>query len=112
MEVITVFEREPDVQAKIRFNNVRTRAVSNGYRPGHRITDDYITTGVHNYYDVDLVFPGETVSGTITFITPEEYPHTLYVGKEIDICEGELIVGSALITKIFNNLLEAFDNQL
>lgn len=105
MIIIPFEDRLPDVEAEIKFNKTRDRGVISGYRPGHKIMDGYITSGVHNYYFVDKVMPGETAIGTITFITPEEYPNTLWIGKEIDICEGERIVGSALITKIFNPTL-------
>ena len=54
--------------------------------------------------------PGETVLGTITFITPEVYPKTLWIGKEIGIYEGGRMVGTALITKIFNPVLKATDD--
>ena len=44
--------------------------------------------------------------GTITFITPEAYPHTLWVGKTMDICEGERIVGTATVEKVLNPVLQ------
>lgn len=102
----TVIDREPDVEAIICFNGTRKGPVFNGYRPGHRVTDDYTTTGLHHYIDVDKVNPNESAKATITFITPEYYPHCLWVGKMIDICEGGRVVGTAEITKIFNSVLE------
>lgn len=49
---------------------------------------DYIvslmTTGVH-YYNVDRVLPNGTEKGTITFLTPKDHPHCLWVGKKISI---------------------------
>lgn len=43
--------------------------------------------------------------GTITFLSPEAYPHSLWIGKKIGIQEGARVVGYATITKIFNPLL-------
>lgn len=43
--------------------------------------------------------------GTITFLSPEAYPHSLWIGKKIGIQEGTRVVGHATITKIFNPLL-------
>ena len=110
MQIIPLEDRAPDVEAEIKLNKKKGRAVTNGYRPGHQIKDGYITTGVHNYYHIDIVMPGETVLGTITFITPEVYPKTLWIGKEIGIYEGGRMVGTALITKIFNPVLKATDD--
>lgn len=78
--------------------------VFNGYRPAHRVKDDYLTTGVHHYYNKEVT-SGESVHGTISFITPEAYPHCLWVGKIINIQEGSKIVGYAEIVQVFNTLL-------
>jgi elongation factor Tu len=110
VQIIPFEDRVPDVEAEISFNKIKQRAVTNGYRPGHQIKDGYITTGVHKYYYVDVVMPGETVLGTITFITPEVYPNTLWIGKEIGIYEGGRKVGVALITRIFNPILKLMDD--
>jgi hypothetical protein len=69
------------------------------------VKDDYLTTGVHHYYDREKVELGESVFGTITFITPEAYPECLWVGKRISIQEASHIVGYAEITKVFNGTL-------
>jgi len=69
------------------------------------VKDDYLTTGIHQYYDREKVELGETVLGTITFINPEAYPECLWVGKRISIQEASHIVGYAEITKIFNETL-------
>jgi len=98
----------PDVEAEITLlaEGGRQTAVRAGYRPAHKICDDYLTTGVHGYIGCDEVLPGEMVRGTITFITPELYPHCLWVGRLIDIHEGSRVVGRARITRIMNALLE------
>ncbi len=96
----------PDVEAIFEFNVVRKGPVADGYRPAHSVTDNYLTTGIHHYYDVDIVASNGLARGTITFISPEYYPHCLWIGKRIRIQEGSHIVGFAIITKIFNPLLE------
>jgi hypothetical protein len=80
-----------------------------GYRPNHLIIDDYLTSGTHYYYDREIVQLGEMVLGTITFITPEVYPNCLWVGKSIPIQEGSKVVGYAIITKIYNQILLKHD---
>ena len=71
----------------------------------HLVTGDYLTTGVHHYYNVQTVAPNGAAKGTITFITPEAYPHCLWVGKKINIQEGAKIVGYATILKVINPVL-------
>lgn len=95
----------PDVEAVFQFNGTRKTAVWDGYRPAHLVTDNYLTTGIHHYYETDFILPDGTAKGTITFISPEAYPHCLWVGKKINIQEGARIVGTATITKILNSLL-------
>ena len=96
----------PDVEAIFEFNGVRKNSVKDGCRPAHLIVDNYLTTGIHHYYDVESVPPNGMAKGTITFLTPEIYPHSLWIGKKIKIQEGERVVGYATITNIYNPLLE------
>ena len=100
-----ILTRKPDVEVIFRFNGTRRGYVADGYRPTHRIREDYLTTGVHHYFDAKTVEPDGEAWGTITFITPEAYPHTLWVGKIVDICEGERIVGTATVEKVLNPVL-------
>ena len=101
--------REPDVEAEITLLPTaaggRHTPAASGYRPGHKVRDDYITSGAHHYIGRDTLAPGETCLATITFITPEVYPNCLWVGRDIDIQEGSRVVGRAHITKIFNAVL-------
>lgn len=92
----------PDVRAMITLT--RKNPVASGYRPAHDI-DGYLTTGVHQYLSKNEIKCGETVEGTITFITPEYYPHTLEVGMRLTFQEGEHVTGYADILEIYNELL-------
>ena len=100
-------DRRPDVEAIFEFNYTKTRSVQSGYRPAHLVKEDYLTSGEHCYYEVERVAPGETAKGTITFISPESYPHCLWIGKKITLQEGAHIVGYAIITDIYNPILKA-----
>ena len=96
----------PDVEVLFEFNGTRKTPVANGYRPAHLVTDNYLTTGIHHYYGVDSVPPNGIAKGTITFISPEAYPCCLWIGKKINIQEGERVVGYATISDIYNSVLE------
>ena len=95
----------PDVEVIFEFNGTRKNPANDGYRPAHLVVENYLTSGVHHYYGVDSVPTNGTAKGTITFISPEAYPHCLWIGKKINIQEGERIVGYATITKIYNPIL-------
>lgn len=101
----------PDVEVIFEFNGTRIHPAVDGYRPAHLICKDYLTTGVHHYYGVNSVPPDGTAKGTITFLTPEAYPHCLWIGKKIKIQEGEHIVGFATITEIYNQLLKVIKER-
>lgn len=103
--------RTPDVEVIFKFNGTRINPVADGYRPTHLITDNYLTTGIHHYYQMNAVPPNGTAKGTITFLSPEAYPHCLWIGKKINIQEGARVVGYATITKIFNPLLSLEDKD-
>lgn len=97
----------PDVEVEFRFNGTRKHPAKDGYRPAHLVTDHYLTTGIHHYYHVTEVPGNGIATGTIAFITPDEYPHCLWVGKEISIQEGAKVVGIAKVLRILNPVLEA-----
>ena len=97
--------RLPDVEVIFEFNGVRKHPAFDGYRPAHLVVDDYLTTGIHHYYGVESVPTDGTATGTITFISPEAYPHCVWIGKKISIQEGMRVVGFATITDIYNPLL-------
>lgn len=96
---------EPDVEAIFEFVGYRKRNLYQGYRPAHLIDKDYLTTGVHSYYNLDED-PDTEIKGTITFVSPKDYPASLWVGRKIPMYEGENIVGYATITDIFNPVLD------
>lgn len=99
----------PDVEVLFEFNGTRKSPAADGYRPAHLVAENYLTTGIHHYYEVDLVLPNGTAKGTITYLSPEAYPQCLWIGKKISIQEGEHIVGYATIIDIYNSLLENKD---
>ena len=47
---VCIFNRLPDVEAIFRFSGTRSRPYADGYRPAHRVTDNYLTTGNRDNY--------------------------------------------------------------
>lgn len=97
--------RTPDVVVQFQFNGTRKYPANDGYSPSHMITDGYLTSGVHHYNGIESVPVDGAAVGTITFITPEAYPNTLWEGKQINIQEGERIVGCATVIEVLNPIL-------
>ena len=102
----TFFTRKPDVEVTFHFNGTRRGPVYDGYCVPHRIVEYTLTSGLHRYFDVKEVAPDGTARGTITFLLPEHYPQTLWVGRVLDMLEGERIVGTATVEKILNPIME------
>jgi len=94
-----------DIEVLFFFNGRRETDARSGYRPAHRIKDNYFTTGIHFYY-TGMVKKNGIGRGTITFLSPNLYPHCLWIGKRIPFFEGERLMGTAIVTRIFNKTLE------
>ena len=94
---------KPDIRADITLT--RKNPVYNGYRPAHLI-GNYLTTGIHEYFNTEILKSGETTEGVITFLSPECYPHSLKVGMRLVFQEGKRVTGYADILEIYNELLK------
>ena len=105
------FVQSPDVLAAVTFlptlEGGRHNPARSGYRPVHRVRDDYLTTGIHHYTEVECVNPGQTARAEISFVTPKAYPYCLWVGKIVTIQEGARVVGHAEILAVYNPVLKA-----
>ena len=103
---MSIQDKRPDVEVVFHFNGVKQSPMISGYRPARRVTEDYLTTGAHHYVDKRVVYPNDTVQGTIAFLSPEAYPHSLWAGKRIVMQEGEKVIGYAVVTRVLNPVLE------
>lgn len=101
--------RAPDCEAIVTLLSTeaggRSRPAFTGYRPNHPILPDYITSGTHEYLDADSISPGQSGRARIWFLTPDVYPHSLWVGRVINVQEGGRVVGRAEITAVLNPVL-------
>ncbi len=94
------------------YSDCRKTPPHDGYRPAHLVLPDLLTSGVHHYYEMDYAPFNENVKGSISFIQPEAYPNSMFLGKVIPIQEGRHIVGYAKVTKIFNPILKNSEHSL
>ena len=91
------------------FRLTREKPVRSGYRPVYDIRPDYWTSTLHEFVDTDEVATGAEAPAHVWFITPEVYPHTLWVGRVLTVAEGERPVGTATILEILNPILKRND---
>ena len=80
--------------------------VFSGYRPFHKLHDNYLSSGQHKYPDTEKIMPGESARALVWLITPDVYPGCLWVGRDIDVMEGESrLIGKLTVEKILNTVL-------
>ncbi len=83
----------------------RTTVAQSGYRPAHKLYDNYLTSGVHEYPEGGGIAPGETAHVRVWFITPDVYPSSLWVGRVLQVSEGARAVGTLTVTEVLNPVL-------
>ena len=64
--------------------------------------DGHDWDAIHNYLNVEAVYPGQTVTAQLSFLSPQCHVGKLYPGKEFLIREGQRVVGKGRVTKILD----------
>ncbi|MCY0969233.1 hypothetical protein [Chryseobacterium wangxinyae] len=82
-------------------DGARTTPVSSGYRPTIKFPFDLeLYTGIQNFIDVELVFPGDTVTAEIAILKTEYATGKIYEGLDFDFFDGENLIGHGVVTKV------------
>ncbi|WP_444899918.1 hypothetical protein ACJJIX_03690 [Microbulbifer sp. VAAC004] len=97
----------PDFMGLVFLNEDRGWPITSSYRPAHQVTPDILTTGEQMFFENDILIPGESARAYIRLLSPEHYPHCLYIGKELNINEGSRVVGRVKVLEVYNDLLLA-----
>ena len=79
-----------------------------GYRPQFYY-DGHDWDAIHEYIEVEIVMPGDTVKAYLAFLSPHHHVGKLYVGQKFLIREGARTIATGHITKILD--LEESANQ-
>ena len=79
--------------------------VTAGYRPLYDVCSEFWTSSNHEFLDLSTVHTGQSSRANVWFLSPEHYPHSLWVGRVLNVAEGSRIVGAATVLKVFNPLL-------
>ena len=83
----------------------RKKPIHNAYRGAHLIKEDYLTSASLDFVDVEILQPGDSAKAFVNYLSPEVYPKSLWIGKEMNIQEGGRLVGKATILEIYNETL-------
>ncbi len=103
---------EKDYDAFVQVSLLQTEAggragpIFSGYKGSHLIKEDYLTTGELDLIEIEMLHPGNIATAYVSYLSPEHYPHTLWIGKEMNVQEGSRVVGKAKILEIYNDLLK------
>ena len=95
-----------DIEAEITFLTIeeggRKTPAFSGYRPQFYY-DGQDWDAIQNYVGaVEPVYPGQTVTALLSFLSPQYHVGKLYPGKEFLIREGQRVVGRGKVTKILD----------
>ncbi|HEU5125724.1 MAG TPA: hypothetical protein VFW05_16855 [Verrucomicrobiae bacterium] len=105
--------RPPDAKVLFRLTSPaldgEQKRVRSGYRPVYDIRSDYWTSAHHEFLGGNQVVTGEETAAHVWFLTPEVYPHTLWIGRVLTVAEGARPVGTATVVEILNPILERDD---
>ena len=85
------------------------KTVLSGYRPEYGVRPDYWTCTHHEFDNEVGVSTGQSQMARVWFLTPEIYPHTLWVGRVVEVREGSRTVGESTVTRVENLLMLSLD---
>jgi translation elongation factor EF-Tu-like GTPase len=92
-----------DIEAQITFTRTedggRRGPARSGYRPQFYY-DGHDWDAVQDYGPVEWVFPGQTVTAYLSFLSPECHVGRLYPGKAFLLREGQRTVGQGVVTQL------------
>lgn len=98
-------EYPPDIEAEIYFLTTeeggRKTPAFSGYRPQFYY-DGHDWDAVQNYIDVSEVYPGQTVTAHLSFMSPQCHVGKLSLDKEFLVREGQKVVARGKVTKILH----------
>ena len=83
----------------------RLGPVWSGYKPTHKLFDNYFSSGHHEYDFVEKLHPGETAFVRVWLITPDVYPKSIWAGRVLEVFEGQKLIGQIDISVVNNFIL-------
>lgn len=103
--------RPPDLLVEFSLTAPRSdgtpRRVTSGYRAIYQVRSDYWSSAHHEFIDAVSVRTGEQGRAEVWLLAPEDYPHTFWIGRRVEVAEGAHVVGSVVVLEIRNVTLES-----
>lgn len=98
--------KNPDAIALV--TNVRhsENPFGNNYSGSCLIKENHLTSACFQTIGENEICYKQQSPCYVSFITPHLYPNTLWVGREIELYEGKLLVGTMTIKEIKNRVLD------
>lgn len=82
----------------------KTTPVSSGYRALLKFAFEQSDfNAMHDFFEIELVFPGDVVTAEITLFNAEAILSKLYEGQDFDFYEGAVLAGHGVVTKILDS---------
>ena len=94
---------QPHIRAEITFLRTTEGGRQGPARSGQRSKfyyDGYDWDVTLTFPNREWVYPGDTTTAVLTFLTPENHHGQLYVGKEFEIREATHVVARGRVTKL------------
>lgn len=104
----------PDAVVSVTNTRHSEKPFGKNYRGCCAIQEDYFTSVCFQTIDENDMLYEQPHSCYVNFLTPKAYPHTVWVGRKIELYEGEFHVGTMVIEEIKNTILDRnikFENQ-
>jgi hypothetical protein len=98
-------QRPADLEGVFSLATDAGRPVQSGFRPNHRVHENYETSGEHEYVGVTQVQPGESAQVRAWLITPHVYPRSLWPGRVLVVSVGSRRIGTLTVVSVLNPIL-------
>ncbi|MGQ8367280.1 hypothetical protein [Glaciecola sp. 1036] len=108
--------RDFDISVDLKFLSTsdggRKTPVFSSYRGKHDFgLEEVLLDAVHEYVGTNQIMPGQSAYAYFTFLSPELLNGKLTEGFKFKVQEGNKIVATGKVSKIFNNALRCNAKQ-
>ena len=83
----------------------KSQPAYSGYRPAHKLHDNYLSSGEHFYPEKGVLQVGECATVEVKLITPHVYPSCVWPGRTLEVFEGGKLVGFLEVSEVRNHVL-------
>ena len=97
--------QRPHLNAEITFLRTMEGGLQGPVRSGQHLQfyyDVFAWDAIHIFPGREWVYPGQTVSAAITFLSSDSHGSGLYVGKQFEIREGTHVIARGRVTGLLD----------